>query len=147
MDQFDLATERVERRRATEPTAVAARYDSSRDRVILELSTGDKVAFPPRRAQGLETAEPADLDVIEISPSGFGLHFPKLDADLWLPALLEGVFGSRNWMAARLGARGGSVKSKAKAKAARVNGKLGGRPRKAKSRRRAKSPQRLKRRA
>jgi Protein of unknown function (DUF2442) len=135
MDQFSLATKRASRRRASEPGAVTARYDRARDRVVIELSTGYEVAFPPRRAQGLERAQPADLDVIEISPSGFGLHFPKLDADLWLPSLLEGVFGSRRWMAARLGARGGRVKSKAKARAARVNGKRGGRPRKTKPRR------------
>jgi hypothetical protein len=134
MDEFDLATKRAERRRSTVPSAVAARYDRARDRVMVELSTGYEVAFPPRRAQGLERAKPSDLAAIEISPSGFGLHFPKLDADLWLPALLEGVFGSRRWMAARLGARGGKAKSKAKARAARANGKLGGRPRKSASR-------------
>jgi hypothetical protein len=136
MDEFELATKRAERRRAGGPAAVAARYDPERDRLVIELSTGGEIAFAPRRAQGLETAKPSDLDVIEISPSGFGLHFPKLDADLWLPALLDGVFGSRQWMAARLGARGGKVKSKAKARAARANGKLGGRPRKSKPRRR-----------
>jgi Protein of unknown function (DUF2442) len=135
MGGFDLATKRGERRRAHEPTAVAARYDRPRDRVVIDLSTGYEVAFPPRRSQGLERAKPADLETIEISPSGFGLHFPKLDADLWLPALLEGVFGSRRWMAARLGSRGGKAKSKAKARAARANGKLGGRPRKAATRR------------
>jgi hypothetical protein len=137
MDEFELATKRGERRRAGEPAAVAARYDRARGRVVIELSTGYEVAFAPRRAQGLERAKPSDLDVIEISPSGFGLHFPKLDADLWLPALLEGVFGSRRWMAARLGARGGKAKGKAKARAARANGKLGGRPRKAGLRRRS----------
>jgi len=140
MDEFELATKRAERRRTSEPTAVEAHYDPDRSRIVIKLSTGDKVVFPPQRAQGLEGAKPSDLDVIEISPSGFGLHFPKLDADLWLPALLEGVFGSRKWIAARLGARGGRVKSKAKAKAARANGKLGGRPRKAKLPR--KTPQR-----
>jgi hypothetical protein len=145
MSEFDLATKRAKRRRAGEPVAVAARYEADRDRVVVELSTGDRLAFPPRRAQGLEAARPSDLDVIEISPSGFGLHFPKLDADLWLPALLDSVFGSRAWMAARLGTRGGKVKSRAKARAARANGKLGGRPRKTKSRRR--SPRRLARRA
>jgi Protein of unknown function (DUF2442) len=135
MGEFDLATERGERRRASEPAAVAARYDRTRNRVVIDLSTGYEVAFAPRQAQGLERAKPTDLDIIEISPSGFGLHFPKLDADLWLPSLLEGVFGSRRWMAARLGARGGKTKSKAKARAARANGKLGGRPRKAGPRR------------
>jgi hypothetical protein len=137
MDEFDRANERGARRRADGPAAVAARYDAKRDRVVVALTSGGEIAFPPRRAQGLERAKPSDLAVIEISPSGLGLHFPKLDADLWLPALLEGVFGSRQWMAARLGARGGKVKSKAKARAARANGKLGGRPRKAKSRRRS----------
>ncbi len=132
MDEFELATKRAERRRNSEPAAVAAHYDKDRDRVVIQLSTGDKLAFPPHHAQGLERAKPSDLAVIEISPSGFGLHFPKLDADLWLPALLEGVFGSRKWIAARLGASGGRVKSKAKTKAARANGKLGGRPRKGK---------------
>jgi hypothetical protein len=135
MGEFDLATERGERRRASEPAAVAARYDRTRNRVVIDLSTGYEVAFAPRQAQGLERAKPTDLDIIEISPSGFGLHFPKLDADLWLPSLLEGVFGSRRWMAARLGARGGKTKSKAKARAARANGKRGGRPRKAGPRR------------
>src|SRR5262249_36711137 len=81
-------------------------------------------------SSNMENAKPSDLDVIEISPSGFGLHFPKLDADVWVPALLEGVFGSTRWMAARLGARGGRVKSRAKARAVRANGRLGGRPRK-----------------
>jgi hypothetical protein len=35
------------------------------------------------------------------------LHWPKLDADLYAPALLQGIFGSRKWMtghAARLSA-------------------------------------------
>src|SRR5262245_15407905 len=137
MDEFDLATKRAERRRSTDPAAVAARYDRGRDRLVIELSTGYEVAFPPRRAQGLERAKPSDLVEIEISPSGFGLHFPKLDADLWLPALLEGVFGSRRWMAARLGARGGKAKTRAKVRAARANGKLGGRPRKSKPRRKS----------
>jgi hypothetical protein len=137
MDEFDRANERGARRRADGPAAVAARYDAKRDRVVVTLASGGEIAFPPRRAQGLERAKPSDLAVIEISPSGLGLHFPKLDADLWLPALLEGVFGSRQWMAARLGARGGKVKSKAKTRAARANGKLGGRPRKAKPRRRS----------
>jgi hypothetical protein len=132
MDPFDEAIIRGERRRATGPAAVAARYDEDHDRLVVTLNTGVEFTFPRRHAQGLEAAKRADLDVIEISPSGFGLHFPKLDADLWLPALLDGVFGTKRWMAARLGAQGGKAKSRAKARASRINGKLGGRPRKAK---------------
>jgi hypothetical protein len=133
MDSFERAIARAKRRRATQPVAVAAQYDAAHDRVVVELSTGAQFAFPRRQAQGLETARRSDLKVIEITPSGFGLHFPRLDVDLWLPGLLEGLFGTREWMASRLGARGGQAKTQAKARAARVNGKLGGRPRKSKA--------------
>lgn len=116
--------------RATQPHAISARYDRRTDRVVVSLATGLDIGFAPHTAQGLEHARPADLTAIEVSPSGFGLHFPKLDADVYLPALLDGILGSRNWMAARLGKLGGRTKSLAKATAARRNGRLGGRPRK-----------------
>jgi hypothetical protein len=70
------------------------------------------------------------LAKIEISPSGFGVHFPDLDADLYLPGLLEGVFGSRKWLASQLGKTGGRSISAAKTAASRSNGKRGGRPKK-----------------
>jgi Protein of unknown function (DUF2442) len=124
---------RAARRRATGPTAVAARYDRRRDRIVVSLDTGLELAFPPRIAQGLESATPSELNDIEISPSGFGIHFPRLDAQLYLPALLLGVFGSKSWMAAQLGAAGGRTRSTAKTAAARRNGRRGGRPRKAAS--------------
>ena len=128
-DEFLEATRRGAERRTSEPTAVGARYDRRRDRVIVGLSNGVELAFPPGIAEGLEQATASQLNDIEISPSGFGIHFPKLDADLYLPALLQGVFGSKQWMAAQLGAIGGAARSAVKAAAARANGKRGGRPR------------------
>ncbi|MPY76407.1 MAG: DUF2442 domain-containing protein [Alphaproteobacteria bacterium] len=128
---FKDATARAEERRAEGPTAVAARYIRATRRISVTLDTDIEVIFSADRAQGLAQARPADLSDIEITPSGLGLHFPKLDADIYLPALLEGVLGSRSWMAASLGKKGGSSRSRAKATASRNNGKLGGRPRKA----------------
>jgi len=110
--------------------AISARYDRRRGRVIVDINNGVQIAFPPRLAEGLADASPADLAEIEISPAGLGLHWPKLDADVYVPALLQGVFGSKRWMAAQLGATGGKVRSRAKAVAARENGRKGGRPRK-----------------
>jgi hypothetical protein len=125
------ANSRAARQRENGPIAVAAGYDRRSGRVVVGLNTGIEVMFSPQNTQGLESAKPAQLDTIEISPSGLGLHFPKLDADLYLPALLDGWLGSRRWMATRMGERGGRVRSAAKRTASRENGKLGGRPRKA----------------
>jgi hypothetical protein len=80
--------------------------------------------------QGLEHATPAALAIIEISPLGDGLHWPVIDADLYVPGLLQGVFGSKSWVARHLGAAGGRARSDAKVAAARENGRKGGRPRK-----------------
>lgn len=125
-----MAEERMAKRRSASPHAVAAAYDRRIGRVVVQLSSGLELAFPPHLAQGLEGARPADLASIEISPTGLGLHFPRLDADLYLPALVQGVFGSEPWTAARMGMTGGLATSPAKADAARANGRRGGRPRK-----------------
>ena len=128
-EQFELAKQRGEAR-LQGPRAVTAHYDAGRGRIVIALSTGVELGLAPRDVEGLAGASVDSLKSIEIDNQGFGIHFPKLDADLYVPALLEGVLGSRRWMAARLGAAGGQARSSAKATAARENGQLGGRPRK-----------------
>jgi len=127
-NQFELAEKRARARLSSSPRAVSAYYGAENRRVTVELSSGLHISFSPSDAQGLEHATPLQLAKIEITPSGLGIHFPKLDADLYLPALLEGFLGSKKWMAARLGAAGGKSRTIAKRSAARVNGALGGRP-------------------
>jgi len=128
--EIESANRRAFDRLAKTPIATAARFDRRMRRVFVELNTGLSIAFRPEDAEGLELATPEQLRKIEISPSGFGLHFPQIDADIYLPALLEGMMGSRRWMATQMGKAGGSVTSRAKSAAARANGKLGGRPKK-----------------
>jgi hypothetical protein len=132
--EYKEANARMKELQANTPAATAAYYDKKSKNIIVNLSTGIGIFFSPRDAQGLEAGTPSQLSEIEITPSGFGLHFPKLDADLWVPSLLEGALGSRKWMASRLGAEGGKARTTAKAAAARANGALGGRPRKSASR-------------
>lgn len=109
-----------------EPRAVSARYDRELDRMIVELTNGCTFTFPPRAAQGLEQATAEQLEAVEVLGLGFGLHWEELDADLSLPGLLAGLFGTRAYMARRAG----QATSPAKAAAARANGSKGGRPRK-----------------
>lgn len=133
-DEYAKATERGKRMLADPKGAVSARYDRRTGRIVIRLRSNVEVSFSPKDAQGLEDATPAQLSAVEVSPMGDGIHFPKLDADLWVPGILEGIMGSRKWMAARLGQAGGRATSAAKKAASRANGRLGGRPRKTASR-------------
>jgi len=128
--EIELANERGQRMRDEYPQAIAARYDRQNHKIVIDLSSKLTLSFSPEDAQGLEKARPADLEAIELSPAGLGIHFPKLDADFYIPGLLEGLMGTKKWMAARLGQTGGRSRSRAKKAAARANGKLGGRPKK-----------------
>jgi len=125
------AEKRMKARMKSTARATSARFDRRGSRIVVSLDNGLELAFPPHLAEGLAGAKPADLAIMEISPTGLGVHWPRLDADLYLPALMNGVFGSRRWMAGLLGAAGGKSTSPAKRSAARANGRLGGRPRKA----------------
>ena len=130
-DEERVAAEaRLHREGEAHPRAVSARFDRRRARVVIALDNGLELAFPPRMTEGLETASAEALAIIEISPSGDGLHWPALDADLFIPSLLRGAFGSKSWMARQLGSSGGRANTRAKVLAARENGRKGGRPRK-----------------
>jgi hypothetical protein len=130
-DEFEMANQRAKRREGSVPRIVAAHYDRKAGRVVIQLSSKLIVSFSPGDVEGLEDADSSQLSEIEISPSGFGIHFPAVDADIYVPTLLEGILGSREWMASRLGQIGGQSRSSAKKAASMANGKLGGRPKKA----------------
>lgn len=127
--QMQAARTRAQDLKSHVPQATGATYNPDTDLVCIRLSNGIVIGLPAAQTQGLESAGTAALSVIRISPSGYGIHFPELDVDLYLPALMEGIFGTKAWMAER-GRKGGQAASKAKKAAARANGKLGGRPRK-----------------
>lgn len=104
------------------PRAESAHYDAGRDRVIVRLTTGVEIGVAPRDVEGLAGAPREALAEIEVEAMGLGIHFPRLDADLYVPALLEGVLGSKAWMAARLArrreGRGGAGEREARREAA-----------------------------
>ena len=126
---FDAAEQRGRQSLADEPRAKSARYERSSGRVIVELTNGCSFAFPAAQAEGLAEATDDDLAQIEILGKGYGLHWEKLDADLSVPGLLAGLFGTRAYMDRMRAARAGASSSPAKIEAARRNGLKGGRPR------------------
>lgn len=123
--QIDAALKRGRTARLHEPRAAAARYDRRSGRVVVELANGCNFAFPSQLAQGLEAATEEQLSQVEILGAGSGLHWEALDADLSIPGLLAGLFGTKAYLAQQAG----RATSPAKAAAARANGAKGGRPR------------------
>jgi len=114
---------------ATEPRADSVHYNQSEDLIVIKLKNGAIFCFPPRLAQGLESASPEQLADVWLPPSGSSVHWESLDVDFGIPELVAGIFGTKSWMA-ELGRKGGEATSSAKSAAARKNGKKGGRPKK-----------------
>ena len=129
-EQLRRAEARGRRMLEAEPRATAARYDPAAGRVVIELANGCAYAFPAQGVQDLQGASDEDLAHVEVDGAGFNLHWPRLDVDLHVPALVAGVFGTRAWIARELARVAGRARSPAKAAAARSNGAKGGRPRK-----------------
>ena len=72
-----------------EPRAVSAHYDAGRNRIIVRLTTGVEIGFAPRDVEDLRNASRDDLKAVEVEAFGLGIHFPTIDADLYVPALLR----------------------------------------------------------
>ncbi len=128
--QLDAAEARGREVMKTAMRAAEARYDRATGRVMIDLTNGCAYAFPAQLVQDLNGATDDQLAGVEVEGLGFNLHWPSLDVDLYVPALVSGVFGTRAWMTSELARRAGQATSPAKAAAARANGAKGGRPRK-----------------
>jgi hypothetical protein len=126
-EQIDAALERA-KAAPEQIVAIKATYDAVNDVIILHLSNGRRAVFPREDLQGLQNATAEQIANIEILGPGTGLHWEELDADLYIPALLQGIYGSKKWMA-EVGRKGGLATSERKTIAARRNGMKGGRPR------------------
>ncbi len=108
------------------PHAVKAAYRDGA--IVVRFESGVDLVIPRNLLQGLQHASVAEIATVEVL-AGEMLHWESLDVDHYIPSLLAGVFGNRRWMS-EIGKRGGLVRSGAKTRAARKNGRKGGRPRK-----------------
>lgn len=98
-EEYDAAVERGRIEFVTKPHARTARYDRDTGMMVLELYNGCTFAVPARYLQGLEHASDEQLGKFELSGYGYGLHWEALDADISVPGLLEGIFGTARHMA------------------------------------------------
>lgn len=133
---IDAAFRRRDRRLAREPLAISVRYIPTRSTVVVKMNNGASLAIPRHLLQGLDDASPSQLRNACVTGGGTSLGWPDLDADFTIVSLLHGIYGGRKWMS-ELARHAGAATSEAKARAARLNGVKGGRPRKAAGRTRA----------
>ena len=128
-DRFTAARARGEARAQDASALVDAHFDRKSDAVFLIFRGGGSMTIPRHAIPGLERQPASVLEAMILSPAGDALLWPAIDADVYVPGLVERAFGSRLFAAAA-GRRGGQRKTKAKMAAARRNGAKGGRPRK-----------------
>jgi hypothetical protein len=110
-----------------DPVAQTVEHIPDLNLLIVGLSNGRRLVLPIEDIQGLGNATSKQVQNYELLGRGTGISFPDLDVDLYVPALIEGVYGNRRWMA-HLGKKGGAAKSEVKRRAAQANGAKGGRP-------------------
>jgi hypothetical protein len=92
-EEYELASKRAEEMQRTVPSAVGVQLERSSRLLVIALNRGPALNVPVSAFAQLAKAGDAQLTKVEISPSGFGIYFPELDVDLYVPALLE-EFGS-----------------------------------------------------
>jgi hypothetical protein len=124
--EIEVALERA-KAHDNDPFAQTVEHIPALNLLIVGLSNQRRLALPVEDLQGLGNATHEQIQNYELLGRGTGISFPELDVDLYVPALIEGVYGNRRWMA-QLGKQGGSAKTEAKRRAAQANGAKGGRP-------------------
>jgi hypothetical protein len=128
-ERFQAARARGKARAEDPSSLMDARYDRRSDAVVLTFKGGGSMMIPRQVIPGLEHQPASALASITLSPAGDALLRPSIDADVYVPGLVERAFAHRLFASAS-GRRGGRRRSKAKTAAARLNGAKGGRPRK-----------------
>ena len=116
-----------------EPTAKTIVFTPETRSFDLLLANDTRVGFGADSLWELKGASTEDLAAIELSPSGSAISWPRLDIDISVAGLVLDLLGSTEWKQALRRAVNRDLarnKTEARARAARENGKKGGRPRK-----------------
>ena len=129
--QLSVARARSQRVLRSKARAMNARFDRTDRRLHVSLMNGGQFSVPVSYVPQLRRATDDQIAAVQVDAIGLGLHWEALDADVSVVALAQALLGRKSLLSAA-GTQGGSVRSAAKAAAARENGLRGGRPAKKK---------------
>jgi hypothetical protein len=108
---------------------VRAFYDPVEEQIVVSLANRASFRVPVERLAAVAKANAATRAAVTVSRDGDGLRWDALDIDYYWPYLMGVLLGPAAWKRAAYGVVSG-IRSPAKARASRENGKKGGRPRK-----------------
>lgn len=127
--QIPAATRRGEESLRNDPRAERAWYDRTTRSLHVVMTNGTTFTMPLVRLPHLGHLTDEELNEVALTPYGYALEWEGPNTDVTIEYLAELAFGKPTLMRAA-GRAGGRVRSAAKTRAARENGKKGGRPRK-----------------
>jgi hypothetical protein len=80
------------------PAAKRAEFLPGVRLLLIELKSGQRLALPVEDLEELAHATDEQLATMELLGPGTGIYFPAFDGNLYVPYLMEGSRGSKNWM-------------------------------------------------
>ena len=80
------------------PAARTAQYLSEPRLLLICLKSGQRMAFPVEDLEDIKGATDEDLMEIELHGPGTAIHFTRFGHGVYVPALVEGIYGSQKWM-------------------------------------------------
>lgn len=75
--------------------AIGVQYLPIPGHVAIDLVNGCRFSFPVQVVAELRNRRDSQLAAVEIDRFGFNLRWPALALELYVPALLAGIFGAR----------------------------------------------------
>jgi uncharacterized protein DUF2442 len=122
-DKRGIAKARLRGERNRSNDAILLAFVPSTNQIHLKLRNHTEIRIPVQSVAGLREVSKADLRHMKLSRVGDAIEIPEYDVNVSVPGIVrKAVFGEDPY------ARAGRARSKAKAVAARVNGRKGGRP-------------------
>ncbi|PIM51416.1 hypothetical protein CS062_19815 [Roseateles chitinivorans] len=120
----------VATRQSRTPQAVSVQFLPSRRSLLIGFVDQSAIALPVAKFPELEALDPAELDRLTIGFGGQALCLEERDLHLSIQGMIAVSDALMGLAASMVAASNGRRVSAAKAQAARMNGRKGGRPRK-----------------
>ncbi len=124
--EFEKQLNAAKKKPVSEPAAKTVRYENAR--IFLELSSGWNLNFNPKEFEEFDMATESDLKTVQLL-GHYTLSCPALDVHIGIGSIIIKLLGDK-FIESAASRNRGKIRSERKQNTSRLNGKLGGRPKK-----------------